>query len=98
MKTYTIIEYCTRRNIPTETEFRSVTGTVSELVDAFKDNLEEGLSDYEHKRHQSSRAYKISLNPKSIKALINALNKSNDNRRYYNHDGPILEKYKLVEL
>lgn len=96
MKTYTIIEFRTRRLNPTADEFRRVTGTVAELVKAFKENLEEGLSDYEHKRYNSSRAYKINLNPKSINALINALNKSHDNRRYHNHEGPILEKYKLV--
>lgn len=96
MKTYTIVEYTTRRLVPTETEFRRVTGTLEELVEAFQDDLAEGLSDYEHKRYQSVRAYKIKQNPKSIKSLINALNKSNDNRDFYRNCGPILEKYKLA--
>lgn len=95
MKTYTIVTFWSRRHVPTTEEHSRVTGSLSELVEHFKDVLEEGLEDWKHKRHTPYRAYKISQNPKSINALVNALNKAHDNKRYY-HNGAIGEIYKLI--
>lgn len=61
MKTYTITKTRTQRNTTTET-----TGTVEELVKHFGYTLECG----------NSWNSKINTNPKTAKALVNALNKS----------------------
>lgn len=61
MKTYTITKTRTRNNTTT-----TATGTVEELVKNFKYTLECG----------NSWNSKINTNPKTAKALVNALNKS----------------------
>ena len=54
---------------------KEMTGTLEELKKSFKYTLECGKS-YEHE----SGNYKVNTDPKSIKALVSALNKAEHNR------------------
>ena len=68
-KTYTIV----KTNFRTDQEYRQ-TGTLEELLEAYRYTLECGKS-YEHEKGNK----KINLNPKSAKSLVTQLNNAVNN-------------------
>ena len=72
-KTY-VVNITRRRSFGGEEKTRTTSGTISELLDYFGYTLEVGKA-YEHERGR----YKINMQPKNIKSLVDNLNKAASN-------------------
>lgn len=87
-KTYTIIKHYKSKFGQIQKEAERQTGTLAELIEYFQDVLVEGQDDWQYKtKDGQSPAYKINLQPKTAKTLVNLLNKSFINSCYYYHKG-----------
>lgn len=97
-KQYTIVKHYKSKPGQIQKEADRQTGTLAQLIEYYQDVLVEGQDDWRYKtKDGQTPVYKINLNPKSAKTLVNLLNKCFINSCYYYHKGGYNENmYVLV--